>query len=547
MKQTKKTKILLEMRPALEGFAGIPQETRLLFRGLRMLDDFEVEGMIQTSHRILAKGTSDGGLLFAEKSLSEGRKINRYSRVVISVAERPYNTVLDRLMDYMQRRMMSTQLTLKTLLGFGKVRLSNFRAKYFEDFIWRTLFAKTLPAADYDLVSTANQRICHTPWHSMHMAGLATLNFLPAPRYPMLSTPGVDIFIGQTPYPARVHRNTAFVVRYHDAIPVFMPHTISDKSLHQATHFYSLMSNVKSGAYFACVSEATRQDLIRLFPDAESRSVTIHNMVSHHYHSAPASRELVPGIIRSRLYGMDPDANGMGLTPDFLTLREQESFYARHLGSGSQRYMLVVSTIEPRKNHARLMAAWEVIKADIDPEMKLVIVGTLGWDFKQMVKSFRSWIDRGDLFMLNAVPAPDLRVLYQHATVTVCPSLGEGFDFSGVEAMSSGGVVVASDIPVHREVYDDAAEYFDPYSTASLVQAFRKVIYAEDAIARQQHLRERGQDVASRYQPDKILPRWNQFLEWVARDKGAAVLGRSTGASAKPLALRDLDGAASPQ
>lgn len=113
--------------------------------------------------------------------------------------------------------------------------------------------------------------------------------------------------------------------------------------------------------------------------------------------------------------------------------------------------------------------------------------------------------------------------------------------------MSSGGVVVASDIPVHREVYDDAAEYFDPYSTASLVQAFRKVIYAEDAIARQQHLRERGQDVASRYQPDKILPRWNQFLEWVARDKGAAVLGRSTGASAKPLALRDLDGAASPQ
>jgi hypothetical protein len=188
VKQVKKTKVLLEMRPALEGFAGIPQETRLLFRGLRMLDNFEVEGMIQTSHRVLAKGTSDRGLLFSEKALREERKINRYSRVVISVAERPYNTILDRAMDYMQRRMMSTQLTLSTVFGFGKVRLSNFRSKYFEDFIWRTLFSKTLPASDYALVSNANQRICHTPWHVMHMTGLATLNFLARPRYPVLST-----------------------------------------------------------------------------------------------------------------------------------------------------------------------------------------------------------------------------------------------------------------------------------------------------------------------------------------------------------------------
>lgn len=39
-----KKRVLIEMRPALEGFAGIPQEVRLLFRGLRKLDGIDVGG-----------------------------------------------------------------------------------------------------------------------------------------------------------------------------------------------------------------------------------------------------------------------------------------------------------------------------------------------------------------------------------------------------------------------------------------------------------------------------------------------------------------------
>ena len=176
------------------------------------------------------------------------------------------------------------------------------------------------------------------------------------------------------------------------------------------------------------------------------------------------------------------------------------------------RYLLAVSTVEPRKNHARLMAAWELLKAEVDADLKLVVVGTLGWDYQQLIKGFRTWIDRGELFMLNAVPAPDLRVLYQHASATVCPSLGEGFDFSGVEAMRSGGVVIASDIAVHREVYADAAVYFNPYSTASLVESVTSVVYAADSPAVLQGLRLLGQEVSARYLPERILPQWETFL-----------------------------------
>jgi len=516
----KKPTVLLEMRPAFDGYAGIPQEVRLLFRGLRMLESIQVAGMMQLSHRILAKGTVAKNKLFNSVFMTQAQRLNRYSRVVISAAERPFSTVADWFLALMERYFSTLFLTLRTILGMGRIRLSTFQTKHFEDFIWRSMFAKTLPASDFELVTGAAQMVCQTPWNTMHAVGLSTFRFFLRPRYAKLDTSGIDVFIGQTPYPARVGRGTAFVIRYHDALPVFMPHTIPDKARHQATHFYALMSNVRSGAYFACVSDATRNDLLKLFPQAAPRAVTIHNMVSHSYFLDQSSTAAqVAGIIRSRLYTADSDGKQLDIVPKFLTLREKENFYSKHLGEKDFRYLLIVSTIEPRKNHARLLAGWEAAKANIDPAIKLVIVGTLGWNCEALTTDFKSWIDRGQLFMLNGVPAPDLRVLYRHATATVCPSLGEGFDFSGVEAMRSGGVVIASDIPVHREIYADAAEFFNPYSTASLVESLKKVIYAPDAVQVQQNLRELGQVVAARYLPDNILPQWERFLARVVKEK----------------------------
>ena len=517
VKPSRKPRVLLELRPAFDGYAGIPQETRLLFRGLRTLDSYEVAGLLQMSHRVLAKGTFAEGDFLSLLRFTEAAKVNRYSRVAISAAEHPYATPLDRWLDACWRRFMSVTLMLQAQLDFNSVKLWSFRGKYFEDFIWRTLFAKSLPATDFDLVTAANHLVCRAPWDTMHRAGLNSLVFRRMAKYPKLRTRGVDIFIAQTPYPGRVSRGTSVIVRYHDALPIFMPHTIPDKSVHQANHFRALEANVAARTRFACVSEATRNDLLRVFPKAEQQAVVIHNMVSHHYFTEDSSPELVPGIVRARVYELD------ATKPKFLTLREQESFYTRCLHRRPFRYLLSVSTIEPRKNHMRLLAAWEVLKAETDPELKLVVVGTLGWDNALILRGFRPWIDRGELFMLNAVPAPDLRVLYRHAAATVCPSVGEGFDFSGAEAMRSGGVVIASGIPVHREIYGDAAVYFDPYSTAELVAALKQVLYGDQAARLQEHLRSRGEEVSARYLPAQILPRWDRFLSQVFAGRKAAI------------------------
>lgn len=513
MKSEQKLQVLLEMRPALDGYAGIPQETRLLFRGLCMIDSVEVEGLLQTSLRFLASGMTEKRQAGTEPA--ESARLHRYSRVIVSMDSKPSKEPLDVVMLYLKRRRAAYALTFSTLLpGLRKVKTSVFESRYFEDYIWQALFAKTLHAADFALVTAKNYRVCTVPWNILQSAGLNSLKFVSKLVYPILDTQGTDIFIAQTPYPARVDPNTALVVRYHDALPVFMPHAFANKARHQATHFHALRSNVQSGAYFACVSESTRQDLLRIFPEAADRTVTIHNMVSHHFYDEDSSAGRIPQVIRSRLNLQAPEAH-----PEFRGLSEQEHFYKQHLDEQPVKYLLMVSTIEPRKNHSRLIAAWEIIRAEVDPSLKLVIVGNLGWDVEPIMKEMRTWIDRGALFVLNSVPAADLRVLYRHAAATVCPSLAEGFDFSGVESMCSGGVAIASDIAVHREVYANASEYFEPHSTVSLVGAIKKVLYDPHASQVQEELRARGKEVSLRYSPDTILPQWELFLKRVANSE----------------------------
>lgn len=480
------------MRPALDGHAGIPQETRLLFRGLSTIEGLDVEGLLQSSNRVIARGLPHPDSA-AYRRMSLDKRIHRLSRVVLSLRASERQRITERLGDMLRLSLAPAGLTARAALGLSE-KLGVFDGAQFRDFVWRDLFARTLPVSDLDTVAGARMRVARVPWNLTHATALATRRF-GGPLYPRLDTRDFDILLAETPFPGRVSRRTRMVVRYHDAIPILMPHTITDKSFHQASHYHALARNVKDGAWFACVSEATRRDLLSIFPEVEPRTRTIHNMVSHHYHEESTSAGRLFEIVRTRrnekVKGSEPDA-------------------MRWIGPGHQ-FLLMVSTLEPRKNHVTLLAAWEMLRQEHFPDLKLVIVGSLGWDHTAIVKRFKPWLASGDVQLLEEVPAAELRLLYHHAAATVCPSLGEGFDFSGVEAMRCGGAVVASDIPVHREVFGDAAEYFHTYAPADLARAIAAVVADEHAGYRSE-LSERGRRVSQAYLPERVLPQWSEFL-----------------------------------
>jgi glycosyltransferase involved in cell wall biosynthesis len=172
---------------------------------------------------------------------------------------------------------------------------------------------------------------------------------------------------------------------------------------------------------------------------------------------------------------------------------------------------LIVSTIEPRKNHLNLLTAWERLRLESFPKLKLIVVGALGWHHKSIIQKFRPWLERAEVFVLEDVLASELRALYKHARATVCPSFGEGFDFSGVEAMKSGGVVVASDIAVHREIYAESAEYFNPYSVDDMTNAIHNVVSESNAV-RREDLISSGAITAERYSHQLLVQNWRTFL-----------------------------------
>lgn len=127
-----------------------------------------------------------------------------------------------------------------------------------------------------------------------------------------------------------------------------------------------------------------------------------------------------------------------------------------------ERYALHVGTVEPRKNVPALLAAWRLLRARrLDPPA-LVLCGGWGWKAEEIRREIADAQAEGWLIHLGYVGAGELAALYQGAELVALPSFYEGFGLPAVEALRAGAPLLASDIPVLREVAGDAALYAPP-------------------------------------------------------------------------------------
>jgi glycosyltransferase involved in cell wall biosynthesis len=83
---------------------------------------------------------------------------------------------------------------------------------------------------------------------------------------------------------------------------------------------------------------------------------------------------------------------------------------------------------------------------------------------------------------LGPIPYRQLHRLYRRSDLYVTPAYTETFAHPLVEAMASGVPVVASDLPVHREICQDAAEYFPRFSEEALAQTAAKVLMSPERL-----------------------------------------------------------------
>ncbi len=127
-------------------------------------------------------------------------------------------------------------------------------------------------------------------------------------------------------------------------------------------------------------------------------------------------------------------------------------------------YFVVLSTIEPRKNHLMLLHLWRRLREEMGASApRLVVIGQRGWECENVVDLLeRSELLRGFVFEFPRCNDADLATYLHHAQALLFPSFVEGYGMPLVEALAAGVPVIASNLAVFREFAADIPEYADP-------------------------------------------------------------------------------------
>ncbi len=328
---------------------------------------------------------------------------------------------------------------------------------------------RTYPLDELDLTVFYNQHSNHWLPDSLHgmpmrtvtmgqlawrLSALAT-QWLRWPRYERILPPS-HLYHATEHLLPYLHRPTVLTV--HDLIFEHYPeyHTQRNRLfLHTA-----LPRFVRAAHRIIAVSEQTKRDLIELYGTPAEKVQVIYEGIDPAF--APAAPAVVAQV--SRQYSPNSDQ------------------------SGARPYLLMVGTLEPRKNHLTAMRALARLKAHGFPH-RLLIVGGEGWLFEPIRAKVAELGLEQDVTFAGHVPFADLVALYSGADCVLMPSLFEGFGFPVLEAMACGTPVVCSNTSSLPEVAGDVALTIPPTDDAAWAEAIQRVLREPGLRA---DLRERG-------------------------------------------------------
>ena len=227
-----------------------------------------------------------------------------------------------------------------------------------------------------------------------------------------------------------------------------------------------------------CVSENTRQDLIRFYPRADGLAATVHSACKFPVH---------------------PSGEGAGPAPD------REGF-------------LFVGTLEPGKNLGLALRALAKVRSR-GKAASLQVIGAKGWKQSHIPRLVESLGLSGAVDFAGYLDEAGLLQAYRSAQALVFPSAYEGFGFPILEAQSQGCPVIAADNSCQREIGGEAAFYFRDGDADGLAARMESCLDGDPAFAAS---REKGFANCRRFNwaraAAETLEVYNKALEWKKAD-----------------------------
>jgi glycosyltransferase involved in cell wall biosynthesis len=142
-------------------------------------------------------------------------------------------------------------------------------------------------------------------------------------------------------------------------------------------------------------------------------------------------------------------------------------------------FWLSVGTIEPRKNHGRLLDAYRILKSERGPTLPLVLAGGQGWLLRNF-DTFLHGLEPGrDVMLPGYVSDDEMAWLYRNCFGFLYPSLFEGFGMPVLEALGFGAPVLCSNTSSLPEAAGDAAVFFDPLDAREMAAAMNRLATGE--------------------------------------------------------------------
>lgn len=177
-------------------------------------------------------------------------------------------------------------------------------------------------------------------------------------------------------------------------------------------------------------------------------------------------------------------------------------------------YFVVLGTIEGRKNHLLLLNIWRQLIAELGAEApQLKIIGQRGWEADQvfaMLDRNRSLQDH--IIEINDCTDDALPDHLAHARALLFPSVTEGYGLPLIEALAQAVPVIASNIPIFREISGGIPDYLDPHDGLGWKELINDYCSSDSSKRRNQLLRMSGYRVQDWQTHFDMVDRWLEKL-----------------------------------